>query len=234
MTVCIAAIADGGASVVLCADQLTTSNLFSWGIESNDPLKKIHYIGDNSVIMAAGNLNVAEEIIRLVRAWCANPEWRVSFGEKVRAAYENVRLEKAQAAFLSPRGLTFASYIENSAKLNPLLIHVIDNDLMSFNLGVDLIAAESREGRSMLWLINNPGVSMESSEELCIGDGAGHALYAMIELKYRAETRADEVEKIVREAKKRSENTRSVGPATSVCYLPRRAEPTNASEAAPT
>jgi len=235
MTVGIAAVADSGTSIVLCSDQLATHRFLSWAVETDNPDTKIHYIDESSAIVAAGNLDFAKEIVNCIRILHGAPEkWQAPFADKVRHAYMSVHRAKVEASCLNPRGLTFQTYIDNNAKLSPLLINAIDNDLTSFSMGVSLIAAECRDGGHSLALVESPGVVMESATGfLCIGEGAGHALYAMIEQGYDPRQPVSEVERFVRTAKVRSEKTRSVGAATTLCYLPRRKELPNVASPAP-
>jgi len=100
MTVCIAALADGGARAVLVSDKLVAMSFMGWSAEKDHPAK-IHYVSDTAAILAAGDLNAAQEVAASASRLYGGGEYgHLELGEIVRYAYERVRLSRVEHAYL--------------------------------------------------------------------------------------------------------------------------------------
>ena len=91
MTVCIAAICNGGKSVVVCADRMFTNPGLNVEFETSE--RKIEQIGNACVVMPAGNSVNATEVIEDVRRKLGrDPKPKFpDIAETFRLEYANVR-----------------------------------------------------------------------------------------------------------------------------------------------
>jgi hypothetical protein len=220
MTVCIAALADDGRSAVLAADQMTTHGFLSWAVE-DEHVPKIHQITDTAAILTSGDATLSHEIVKKVRAeWPQDPE--LAFIEAVRLAYATFRATKIEHLLLNARNLTFQTYYQQHATLQPETVRELDSRIAAFDLGVQLIAIRFESEVCSVAAIWNPGVThaLDSVGYACIGEGGPHATYAMLDLDYSRALPLARVAAIVKEAKRRSEKAPSVGQKTTLCFFP--------------
>ncbi|MGA8809747.1 MAG: hypothetical protein WB973_17895 [Thermoanaerobaculia bacterium] len=219
MTICIAALAEDGARVVLVADQLTTLD-FCFGVESPD-IPKIHMVDRDAAILTAGNFRESHEIVRIARqTWLTNKAGE--FSEVVRQTYRDFRLMKAEQAHLQPIGLTLESFTKHQSDLQPELVGRLSEKMASFDLGVHLIAVNNSDAGCRIALIGNPGILHEMTNVgyACIGEGAGMATYCILDNGHSKKMSIAEVKAIALQSKAKSEKVPSVGPATTVIEFP--------------
>jgi hypothetical protein len=220
MTVCIAALADGGKRAILVADQLITHGFMGWAVESEDT-PKIHAINSNSVIMTAGDASTSHEIVKIARTLTVqNPT--LGFIEIARSSYSLFRTQKLEQLFINSRGLTLKDFYDRHTTLQGEIVREIDEKFATWDLGVQLIAVSYLDGACSLGIIWNPGVTqqLDGVGYACVGEGGPHATYAMLDLGYTKNQAMNDVKKIVLEAKKRSEKAPTVGKKTTQVEFP--------------
>ena len=94
---------------------------------------------------------------------------------------------------------------------------------MSDDVGVQLIVAGNDAEGCHLFSIFNPGLTIDNDAigYACIGIGAPHATYYLIDSDYRKSLTVKKVEDLVRKAKVRSEKAPGVGKKNTVEFLPK-------------
>lgn len=224
MTICIAALADNCKTLVLSADQMITANIpISYQFETNN-VKKIYDINENIVIMTAGNALYAYEIIDLVKRNLSsdqNPITVQYVAEITRRIYQNFRRQKVVTKLIEPRGLTLSDYLLNQSKLHNGVVQEIEQNLVNFSIDVELIIAGSNTDRCHVLSVTHPGdlVSHDSIGYVCVGSGSPHATYYLIGSNYNKTMSLEEIQKLVQEAKEKSEVAPGVGKNTTTKIL---------------
>src|SRR5215472_11485220 len=147
MTVCIAAVCDGGKSVVVAADRMFTAPA-PMNMEFETSEKKIESLATGCVAMSSGNSAYATEIIAgtLVGLAGAQQPLMSVVAERVKDAYISVRMTKVREQILVPHmgpdflrveaiGKTLPEYLASQAALYGNLVMLTNQ----FNLGSDFI-----------------------------------------------------------------------------------------------
>lgn len=231
MTICIAALAENGKKIVYAADQMITANVpISYEFETDD-VKKIHPFLTKTVVMTAGNALVAHEILSNARQIIdANSEKYDSVEEIaniIRDQYAAYRLGYVINKYLEPRGLSLQNYYDMQQRLVLGVVQEIENALVNEQIGVELIiAGHNSKEEGHIFTITHPGMitSHDAIGYVCVGSGAPHAMYHIIGSDYKRSMNKDNVEKLVLEAKKKSENAPGVGTETTIGILPIKEE----------
>ena len=226
MTVCIAAIAKKGEKLVLVSDQMVTANIpISYQYETDD-VSKIFELTDFSVVMTAGNALFAYEIVSNSRKKinAENLTTLEDVAEVVRQEYVNYRRRLIERDVLEPRGFNLKSYYEVQQKLNMAVVSEIENRLIGFNMGVDMIIAGHNDKECHIFSLVHPGqlISNDAIGFACVGIGAPHALYHIIDSEYKKTFTLEEAEKVVEAAKQKSEKAPGVGKKTTKLILPKK------------
>jgi len=222
VTICIAALYSKGEGYVLASDQMTTAH-FPIGYEfETDEVEKIVKVDDSSPVYAliSGDVLFANKVIEYARRQITVDGIKdvANIAEAVRVAYQKARLTRIIQNELEPRGMSLSDYHDKQQKLLAPLVQMIDNAFKTYNPRVEFIIAGKDEGASHIFTIVNPGDSTcnDALGYAAIGSGAPHAIYSLIEGAYKKSLDKEQVEKIVKEAKKRSEVAPGVGRATKV------------------
>lgn len=225
MTICIAALAESGRKIIAAVDRMITANFPLPTEFETDDVSKTYSLGEAAMAMSAGNALSAWEIMKKARDLIADQQINKieQIVEVVRKTYQNYRQRLIEERYLEPRGLNMNSYYNMQLKLVPSVVGDIENQLVNFNIGVDLIVAGCRNGGEChLYTITHPGVSTshDAIGYVSIGSGAPHAMYYFISTNYHKSMPVEEVKKIVLEAKKRSQVAPGVGKQTELIIIP--------------
>jgi 20S proteasome alpha/beta subunit len=230
MTICIGALAEKSKKLVLASDKMITASIpITYEFEKDD-VQKIYSINDDCKILTAGNALTAYEIIEEVKKIIdkqkvdSNATKNIEeISELVRITYQNYRRNFVIQRFLEPRGLNLTSYYQNQKNLNPGIVQEIENALVNFSIGVDLlIAGRNLDEICHLYSVIHPG-TLSCHDALgytCLGSGAPHALYSLIASQYTKDKNINDVKLYVEEAKRRSEVAPGVGNKTEVILIP--------------
>jgi len=225
MTVCIAAMAEGGKKVVLASDRMITASFpIPYEFETDD-VPKVYRLDRATIAMSAGNALSAYEIIERAKAQIASQQISKveQIAETVRRSYQDCRRGRAVEQLLEPRGLTLESYYNIQQKLVLGVVQDVESKLTSFNLKVELILAGCEEkGECHIFTISHPGVSLlhDAVGYVSIGSGAPHVMYYFMGSEYKKGLPVERVEEMVREAKKKSEVAPGVGKQTELIIIP--------------
>jgi len=142
MTICIAAMCEKSKAIVAVSDRMITASYPAIEFEHNIP--KIDQLSKNCVVLTAGDALAHIEICRGTKKIINNiqnpPISKIS--EVIKEAYSQERTKKAVEFFLKPRGIpTIDNFWENSQRLPPPIVGMIDRSLATHNLILDLIIA---------------------------------------------------------------------------------------------
>lgn len=220
MTICIAALYGKGEGCVLISDQMTTAH-FPIGYEfETDEVEKIVRISDGigAHALISGDVLFANEVIEQARKQISMDNIRETPGiaEAIRIAYQQVRRKHLIRNELESRGLDIDTYFGKQQSFLAPLVQVIDKAFRTWSPRVEFIVAGKDEALAHIFTIVNPGdlTCHDPIGYAAIGTGAPHALYSLIEANYRKSLAKEQVEELLKAAKKRSEVAPGVGRAT--------------------
>ena len=220
MTICIAALAEDGRSVVVAVDQMITANIpISYQFETLN-VKKIYDLpGKNAVVLTAGNAIYAFEIMEILMRKVQSEnsiESIEQIAEEARKIYQDIRRKHVIERFIQPRGLSLSSYLTNQKTLHEGVVNEIEKALQNFNIDVELIIAGANKDLCHIYNVSHPGVSdcHDPVGYVCVGSGAPHAMYNLIGSTYKKSDEINKVKRLVKAAKKKSEVAPGVGKET--------------------
>lgn len=225
MTVCIAALYEDGKGAVLCSDQMGTIGFpLNYEYENEDVAKIVELSSKpKTFALVSGNVTFADEIISNAKD-ILNKKSGSSVIDIVnifREQYQNIRRSHVIRNELEPRGLDLATYYKMHQTLLAPIAKTIDDALAKWNLKTEFIIAGKDSNLCRLYTIIHPGdiLPLNSIGYTAIGSGSIHAMFSMIEGKYRKSMPQKDVEDLVLKAKKRSEVAPGVGPLTKTEIL---------------
>jgi 20S proteasome alpha/beta subunit len=222
MTVCIAALADEGRSVVYCADKMSTSPELFMQVDRPD-IEKIINVTDNCVVLFAGAFGYIDEVLKSAQKEI-NKEKHGGILEVEKVAdcfrdiFKKVREQWVEKSVLEPKGLKFSDYISHYKDIPDALIYEINNNVTNFNLdAMFLVVGYNSDGKCHIYKVYNPGLSYcyDTEGSSSIGNAAIVADYSILKSGYLKTKTTEEVKKILLEAKKISEHMPGIGALTS-------------------
>ncbi len=222
MTICIAALYENGKGCILCSDQMVTAHIpMGYEYESDDVDKMIGICKSSPIhALTSGDVLAANEIIELAKKNAESLGISTTSGiaELLREAYQTVRRNVIIQNELEPRGLDLNTFHGLHQRLLSTVVQMIDRAFAEFNARVDFILAGKDDNQCGIYSISNPGQSSCHNPigYAAVGTGAPHAIYSIIGSNYKKSMKKEDVENIVREAKKRSEVAPGVGTSTKL------------------
>lgn len=226
MTVCVAAICDGGV-IIGASDRMLTAGDVQFQPQSS----KIWQLTSSIVMMMAGDIALQTEIFTSVRNTLdsrikTSPDewWNVSeAAELYRGAYFEIRRKRAEKEILTPLNLNSESYLEKQKAMHPDLVSQIAKELIGYALpevaviiaGNNPHAIEREATTSHIYVIENGTISCRDKVGFaCIGIGAYHANSTFMLAGYNPSTPVSRAMLTMYSAKKRSEVAPGVGANT--------------------
>ena len=226
MTICISALAEDGAELVLVSDRMITANIpISYEYETSD-VKKIYQVADKVHVLTAGNALYAYEIIQNSIHRIKSSQGTLSVKEIaqfIAGEYQTYRRNFVIKRYLEPRGLDLNTYFNAQQKLHISVIQEVERNLQGYNISVELIVAgiDNATNIASVYSVTHPGVKQnhDAIGYVCVGSGAPHAMYFLIGGEYKKSMEINEVKKLITEAKKKSEVAPGVGKDTEIIVL---------------
>jgi hypothetical protein len=228
MTVCIAAMCNGGKSLVVCADRMFTNPALSVEFETSE--RKIEEIGKTCVAMAAGNsVNATAVIEGVKRRLGGNPIPHVAdVAAIVKEEYVAVRNAMALQNVIMPMlGADFARFRDQGMPL-PTYLEKQPPAFQSFaamcsqqNLGTDILIAGTDASGAHVFHVSNPGSCWQLDKLGYAAIGSG-GIHATIRLSLGGQTRSRELVETLAEvynAKRAAEVAPGVGGATDIAVI---------------
>jgi hypothetical protein len=137
--------------------------------------------------------------------------------------YAGHRRQQIEAEVFAPRGLSMQQFYTGGIQpqLLPQLVGVLDQQVMGFNYGVDLLLAGVDDIGAHLYLIGNPGDAQDFGVMgfEAIGSGALHAVQAMIGFGHSPLRALNETVFSVYASKRRAEVAPGVGRDTDLALV---------------
>jgi hypothetical protein len=194
MTVCIAAMADVGKSIVIACD-----SMISTGEVSGDRVAfKIYPLGTNEKVwvamMAGDDISQVSPVIQEANSRLlgiqANQLTTEAVGNEFVAAYQSVRRKYAQDQILSPFGITMEDFRNNGLQIFGDSYREVAADLTRIDLGCQfLLAGFDRDGDGHILSVSNPGIVKHHDPVgfWAIGSGSYSALSMLFYHSIRAD-----------------------------------------------
>lgn len=230
MTVCIAALCNGGKSCVLGADREITVGL-PLNINFDHGERKIEQVAETAAVLSSGNALVCAELSqRLRHALVASGEKRPEVqktGELLRDIYMQVHLARAASVILGPRGYTLDEFkMYGASRLPPAIYQQIDQLFFNFTLNTEFIAAGVDQAGGHIGWVHYHGVQgggwLEWFDKIgyqAIGSGSSHAgVLLALANQHSQLTLAQTIYNVYR-AKRSAEVAPGVGPATDMALI---------------
>lgn len=226
VTVCLATVCRGDGTeeprVVVAADRMVTLGGF---MEFEHTVPKMDSPSDSAVVMIAGDTllgtRLASDVATALRG--TNPR-TADIALRLATAYADARRDFVEEQVLAPRGLTLASFYEQHEKLNANVTMMIDQQLLGFNYGVELLVAGVDDQGGHIYSVDNPGRPERRHDVIgygAIGSGTPHALQAMIGFRHCQTDGFKDTIFRVYAAKRRAEVAPGVGRDTDVAVITR-------------
>ena len=217
MTVCIAAKADDGKTLILAADQLAT------GARKIDGTQKILPLTSKIFVMLAGDdlygREVYKRVIGSTDPKLANTE---QWANQVKKAFSGLRYDLAEAAHLWTRGLDRNTWQTIQPILNREVVLAIDNSIQNHVVPETylIVAGIDEDGTAHIFFIFPPGNSYgEFAQFQTAGAGFMYASNSLYSREYSSTMASAEAAYLVYEAKKVSEVAPGVGESTSMVIV---------------
>jgi hypothetical protein len=219
MTICIAAICDGGRTIAFAADKEV-----GIGYTSGDLIDgKFHNLYHDWSIGIADSVTSAMDVIG--GAYKLRPTLPSLSVDDVRSgverSYRDARMRKAEALYLANRGWTLKEFIDAGWTKLPISTYAtIDSQISGFDFRVDVIVAGFGEGDPgpSIFTVRNPGISIDHTKIgfWCIGSGTPAAQMSLFSRGYSPICGAEEAAYYLLEAKINAENATGVSGTTHI------------------
>jgi len=229
MTICIAAICEGGKDVVVAVDRMFTVGP-PLNVEFEPPVSKIDRIGPTCVALASGNSLYANEVIsrgrlKLGPAPCAPV---IQVASTVKEEYALFRDEKIEETLVRASfGLDFESFRAKGGTLpaylqpQPMIYGQMVVRADQFNLTLDLIIAGTDTSTGHIFSVAHPG-TLYNFDKLgynAIGSGAVHAVIALSLGRQTPQSSLENTLFSVYSAKRSAEVAPGVGKETEMAVI---------------
>lgn len=228
VTVCIAALCDSGETIISVVDRRVGMEF----VEA-DTVQKIGWLHTDWRSLLAGDFSAASEVARLASVCIGMQHGKLgeigsrSVKDCLVAAYERVRIARAEAQYLKSRGWSLEEFKQKGhSSLPESTFTEIDRSIRTYDLGVDLIAYGFMGKYGEIIQIANPCiVSFESDSAFsAIGTGSVAALSSLYARELTRHTPLSAALYYVYEAKIAAERASGVGESSYLTVMKQREE----------
>lgn len=225
MTVCIGALcADRNGrpatAVVVASDRMATLGGI---IEFEHDVPKIKQISERVVSLTAGDAlrgaQLAADIAARVPAGAVSVD---AVGQEAVRAYVDRRRQQIETNYFTPRGLTMeAFYNVLQSRLLAQLAGMLDQQVSSFDYGVDMILAGVDDAGAHVYALRNPGALSNYAPIgfVAIGSGSLQAMQSMIGFRHTSTRSLMATVFSVYASKRRAEVAPGVGQSTDMAVI---------------
>ena len=211
MTICIAALCNGGSHVVYALDRMVTGPDY----EYEQDLLKIGPLSHCCIAMVSGIALYHTDLLRSVEA---NVRQRATptvleIVETVKDHFVKLRRQIAEERFLKPIGLDIQTFLTQQGRLNETLVLGLNRSLEGARLRLEMLIAGIDGDGGHIYHIGDPGVShcFDVMGFCTIGSGEHHAGMTLIRNKYSIRMPLKKVAFLAYQAKKEAEIAPGVG-----------------------
>ena len=222
MTVCIATLCNKSENVVVASDRMITATYPP--VEFEHGIPKIEVICSSCVVLTSGDALAHADLCRNVReriSGLSHPR-TVVITEEIRKGYAAQRLKTIEERFLAPRGWTLNAFYEKYVRTMPGdLVVTIDNQIETYNYGLEIIVAGADPNEAHIYGVRHPG-EVDCYDSLgyhAIGIGRMHAISSLIANGCLPTTSIKMAVYLTYEAKKNAENAPGVGQDTDIAII---------------
>lgn len=226
MTVCVAAIADGGKKLVLAADNMLTMGIggsIQYQSENVDH-KKVVKLNDNVYALFAGALHVMSPLVNFAKDNIKNNTPPLKVAEKIREELQRFALQKIEEEILKPAGLSWDIYRNKQKDLNPEIVQDMHRRITSFGLDVNIIIAgyDAQAQQPYIAEVSGSGVLIDRTLEGFYTNGSGGQLarFSLILSNYSQSADLPRVETLVKKAVADAQRAPGVGTLGDFIVIP--------------
>jgi 20S proteasome alpha/beta subunit len=219
MTVCVGAICQDKAAIVVASDRMVTTSMPP--IEFEHTKRKIYDITNNCIALTAGNALIPIEIIPKIRAILTKTSMISQIAQNAKDIYQALRAQRAEELFMRPRAISKEIFYSRGASIFPPdLFRAIDHEFSTYNFNFDILLA-GIDHEAHLYGITNPGIAncYDTISFHAIGIGYLHAVQVFIAHDYKVSYTVEEAVNIVYAAKKAAESAPGVGLETDISII---------------
>lgn len=214
MTVCIATLCNQAKDVVVASDRMVTATYPP--VEFEHRIPKLEIICPSCIVLTAGDALAHADLCRNAReriSSLSRPKTAV-ITEEIRKGYVAQRLKKIEERFLASRGWALKDFYEMHVRtMPPDLVITIDNQIASYEYGLDIVIAGVDPDEAHIYGIRHP-VEVDCYDSIgyhAIGIGAMHAVSSLIANGCLSTTDIKMAIYFTYEAKKNAESAPGVG-----------------------
>jgi ATP-dependent protease HslVU (ClpYQ) peptidase subunit len=222
LTVCIAALCNGGSTVVCAADRMLTGG--DTQFEHAEP--KIKALTNAIFVLMAGDSAAQSEIVQRLlievggRIDESPGDWLsvLDVAEMYVTHFNRVRNRGSEQRILAPLGLTLESFVSRQSEMDPTFIQNLSTELLNApDLGTAAIIAGCDESGGHIYVVSEGNIACcDDIGFVAIGSGGNHAAsYFMVE-GHAGNAELPETVFRTYVAKRRSEIAPGVGLATDM------------------
>jgi hypothetical protein len=227
MTVCIAALCSSESNKPATAAVVTSDRMVTLGrlTEFEHEVPKITALSEKIVALLAGDALRGSQLIRNTSEAAGASSLVRDLAQLTALKYAEMRDVQVESEIFRPRGLTKAQFYQGGAPAigqQPQLFFGIDNQVATFNLGVELIVTGVDDHGSHLFYVGNPGQLTSSFHQIgyhAIGSGSLQALQSMIGFGHMSARPVHQTVFACYVSKRRAEVAPGVGKDTDMAIL---------------
>lgn len=225
MTVCLAALCEGGKSVVLAADRQITMPGFNFEYEHTE--KKIDSLAGSHVMIIGDRLFGAELVRRAGAALGDGAHGVQEVAEALTTVFMDAHLRRAEHVILHPRGFKLSEFKERALMIPVATYQEIDKLLFNFGMGaVEFLIGGVDSSGGHIFRVHYDGVAGGDWLEWCDGTAfyasGGGASPATVSLALVGQNRDCSLSRTlynVYAAKRDAEAAPGVGPTTDMLVV---------------
>lgn len=220
MTICIAALCQGGRTVVVASDHMITAGFLA--LEFEHPSTKFDILTENIIGLTAGNALANTDLFRECRSAISqlqSPSVEL-VADRVKEQFVTLRRMRAEDEYLRPRGFTITDFYQKGL-INRLPSEIgmyLDREIHTARFPLDIIIAGVDSTGGHIYGVKDPGI-VDCYDRLsyhAIGSGESHALLTIIENRHSPDEGVNKTVYLVYEAKRRAEVAQGVGSETDL------------------
>ena len=221
MTICIGILCDNSKKAIMISDKMITMPMLSQEFEHETP--KMAKLNNTCIAISAGDaltpVELFDHVTKDIRG-IANPKVK-EIVDKIKICYANLRKKFIEEEFLNSRGFTISSFYSRMSELSPQIAIPIDNKIVEYDLGVDIVLGGKDDEGAHIYLIANPGIArcFNGMGYVAVGSGMPHSLHSFITNNYNPDISFKEALFLAYEAKRLAERAPGVGKKTDIWII---------------
>jgi hypothetical protein len=192
-------------------------------IEFEHAVPKMTQTASYAVAMVAGDALIGMKLAQdAAEAFAGDNPSVADIAHELGQGFGRARGERLEQQILSPRSLTLQTFYGNHTTLNQNIVALLDNQMVQYNLGVELLLAGVDPSGAHIYSVLHPGPPENLHDTIgyaAVGSGAIHALQALIGFGHSAGAEYHETVFRVYAAKRRSEVAPGVGRDTDMAVI---------------